>query len=161
VRIAQAGLCLLVLAAMGCGGETTQAGRAANAAARDSAAKADSVKAIELAKDLKITHVMIGKRIGEGNRITEPTFQFSPADTVYVSVGTMGSPDTAKIEARWTNQRGELVDSSKMSMKPKGRDVIVLQAARAKGWTPGAYRITVYADGDSAETRTFAVQKPQ
>jgi hypothetical protein len=46
-------------------------------------------------------------------------------------------------------------------MKPKGRENTALRAFRAKGWAPGAYRITVYADGDSIDSKTYAVRKPQ
>src|SRR5688572_31918199 len=93
------GLAVLVVAAAGCGsGETSTAGKAA-AAARDSAAKADSARAEETSKTLKITNVMIGKRIDQSShRVTEPTFQFEPVDTVYVSIGTVGSPDTAAFQ---------------------------------------------------------------
>jgi hypothetical protein len=110
---------------------------------------------------LKITNVMIGKRIGPGDRVAEPTFQFDPADTVYVSIGSVGSPDSARFEAHWTNQKGERVDSAATTMKPKGRENTALRAFRAKGWAPGAYRITVYADGDSIDSKTYAVRKPQ
>jgi hypothetical protein len=155
-------LAVFVAASAGCGGQdTSPAARAAAAAARDSAAHADSARAMESAKTLKVTNVMIGKRIDQANRVTEPTFQFAPNETVYVSIGTVGSPENANFEGRWTNQRGERVDSSKKSIQPKGRDQTVLQAARAKGWAPGPYRITIYADGDSVDTKTFAVQKPQ
>jgi hypothetical protein len=109
---------------------------------------------------LKITNVMIGKHIGEGSRVTEPTFQFDPTDTVYVSIGTVGSPDSAKFEARWTNQRGERVDSAVKQIQPKGRENTALHSFRAKGWAPGPYRITIYADGDSVDSKTFAVRKP-
>jgi hypothetical protein len=102
---------------------------------------------------------MIGKRIGEGNRVTEPTFQFAPSETVYVSVGSVGSPDTAALSARFTNQKGEVVDSATKTIQPKGRENTALLAARPKGWTPGAYRITVYANGDSVDSKTFAVAK--
>jgi len=156
------GFLVLVAAAAGCGGasDTSTAGKAA-AAARDSAARADSARAEETSKTLKITNVMIGKRIGEGSRVTEPTFQFEPVDTVYVSIGTVGSPDTAAFQARWTNQKGEVVDSSAKTIQPKGRENTELHASKAKGWSPGAYRITIYADGDSVDSKTFAVRKPQ
>ena len=160
VHVRRIGLPLLVAAAAGCGqSETSTAGMAA-AAARDSAAKADSARAAETSKTLKITNVMIGKHIGEGSRVTEPTFQFDPTDTVYVSIGTVGSPDSAKFEARWTNQRGERVDSAVKKIQPKGRENTALYSFRAKGWAPGPYRITIYADGDSVDTKTFAVRKP-
>ena len=148
------------IALAGCGsGDTSTAGMAA-AAARDSAAKADSARAEETSKKLKITNVMIGKRIGQGGRVTEPTFQFEPADTVYVSIGTVGSPDTAAFQARFTNQKGEVVDSSERTIQPKGRENTELHASQAKGWAPGPYRITIYADGDSVDSKTFAVRKP-
>ena len=156
------GLVVLVAAAAGCSGgsDTSTAGKAA-AAARDSAAKADSLRAEETSKTLRITNVMIGKRIGPGGRVTEPTFQFEPVDTVYVSIGTVGSPDTAAFQARWTNQKGEAVDSSAKTIQPKGRENTELHASKAKGWPAGAYRITIYADGDSVDSKTFAVRKPQ
>jgi hypothetical protein len=155
------GLTLLVASLVGCGGSDTSQQAQAAAAARDSAAKADSARAQETSKTLRITNVMIGKRIGEGSRVTEPTFQFDPIDTVYVSIGTVGSPDTAAFQARWTNQKGEVVDSSAKTIQPKGRENTELHASKAKGWAPGAYRITIYANGDSVDSKTFAVRKPQ
>lgn len=157
VRGAVALMVATVVAACQSGGSRAQQEETAAAAA--AAAKADSVKAEETSKNLRVTHVMIGKRIGEGDRVTEPTFQFAPAETVYVSIGTVGSPDTVALQARWTNQKGELVDSSAKTIQPKGRENTALHAARVKGWTPGAYRITIYADGDSVDSKTFAVAK--
>ena len=157
VRGAVALMVATVVAGCQSGGSRVQQEETAAAAA--AAAKADSAKAEEASKNLRVTHVMIGKRIGEGNRVTEPTFQFAPSETVYVSIGTVGSPDTAALQARWTNQKGELVDSSAKTIQPKGRENTALQAARAKGWAPGAYRITIYADGDSVDSKTFAVAK--
>ena len=163
MRIVGQGVFAVVIAgSIGCGAEdTSPAARAAAAAARDSAARADSARALETAPTLKVTNVMIGKRVDQSSRVTEPTFQFAPSETVYVSIGSVGSPQNADFEARWTNQRGERIDSSKKSIQPKGRNQTVLQAARPKGWAPGPYRITIYADGDSIDTKTFAVQKPQ
>jgi hypothetical protein len=155
------GLAVLVMGVAACGGSDTSTAGMAAAAARDSAARADSARAEETSKTLKITNVMIGKRIGEGSRVTEPTFQFDPVDTVYVSIGTVGSPDTAAFQARWTNQKGQVVDSSAKTIQPKGRENTELHASKARGWAPGAYRITIFADGDSVDSKTFAVRKPQ
>jgi hypothetical protein len=145
----------------GCQGGGSQAEQEEAASAAAAAASADSARAEESSKTLRVTNIMIGKHIGEGSRVTEPTFQFDPADTVYVSIGTVGSPDTAAFQARWTNQKGEVVDSSTKTIKPKGRENTELHASKAKGWAPGAYRITIYADGDSVDSKTFAVRKAQ
>jgi hypothetical protein len=160
-HVVRVGLVVLVVVAAGCGGGDTSTKGMAAAAARDSAAKADSARAEETSKNLKVTNVMIGKRIGEGSRVTEPTFQFDPVDTVYVSIGTVGSPDSAVFSAHWTNQKGEVIDSSVKKIEPKGRENTEIHAFRAKGWAPGAYRITIHADGDSVDSKTFAVRKPQ
>lgn len=159
-HVVHGGKALLVSMLLGaCQGGDTRAEQGERAAADSAAARADSIRAEESAKTLKITHVMIGKRIGEGNRVTEPTFQFAPQETVYVSVGTIGSPDTAALMARWINQKGQVIDSSAQTIQPKGRDNTALRAAPPKGWTPGAYRVTIYANGDSVDSKTFAVAK--
>ena len=150
---------LISVLLVNCQGGSSRAEQAESAAADSAAAAAVSAKAEEESKTLKITNVMIGKRIGEGNRVTEPTFQFAPSETVYVSVGSVGSPDTVTLAARWTNQKGEVVDSSAQTIQPKGRENTALLAARPKGWAPGAYRITIYANGDSVDSKTFAVAK--
>jgi hypothetical protein len=159
-HVGRAGAAFLVSTLLvGCQPGGSRAEQAESAAADSAAAAAATARAEEASKTLKVTHAMIGKRVGEGNRVTEPTFQFAPSETVYVSVGTVGSPDSAVLAARWTNQKGEVVDSSARTIQPKGRDNTALQAARAKGWTPGAYRVTIYANGDSVDSKTFAVAK--
>ena len=131
--------------------EETAAIDSARAAADDSAAQANS-------KELKLTAVMIGRQIGANNLITEPTFQFAPADTVFLSVATVGSPDTAALRAVVIGQNGKAVDSTAQTIKPQGHVTTPLRLAPEKGWKPGTYRLTLYNDGDSVDAKTFAVQ---
>jgi len=132
--------------------EETAAIDSANAAARDSAAEANS-------KELKVQAVMIGKKIGANKLITEPTFQFAPGDTVFLSVATTGSPDSAALAAVVIGQNGKVVDSTAQTIRPNGHSTTAFQAAPAKGWTAGTYRITLYNNGDSVDAKTFAVKK--
>jgi hypothetical protein len=111
------------------------------------------------ADELAISGVMIGKRLGQNNLITEPTFQFAPQDTVYVSVGTTGAPDSANLTAVWQFQTGKTVDSTSQTIQPKGATNTEFHVANPKGWPVGTYKVTIYADGDSVEARTFAVKK--
>ena len=110
-------------------------------------------------KELKVAGVMIGKRLGENNLIIEPTFQFAPADTVYVSVSTEGQPESATLSAKWRFQTGQLVDSSSQTIKPEGRENTEFHVSNPKGWPAGTYNVTVYADGDSVDSKNFAVKK--
>ena len=109
--------------------------------------------------ELAISGVMIGKRIGQNNLITEPTFQFGPKDTVYVSVGTTGAPDSANLTAVWHFQGGKKVDSTSQTIHPKGPTNTEFHAVDSKGFPVGTYLVTIYADGDSVDARTFAVKK--
>ena len=52
------------------------------------------------------------QRLGSENRIAEPTFQFAPVDTVYVSVGIQGAPAESSVGARWLAQGGKTLDST-------------------------------------------------
>ncbi|HUF35250.1 MAG TPA: hypothetical protein VMN37_04825 [Gemmatimonadales bacterium] len=144
----------VVVAGAACGGreEEHTAGSETGAAAESVAAPAPE------SRELEVAGVMIGKRIGENNLITEPTFQFQPLDTVYVSIATTGVPDSASLAALWHFQTGRVVDSSARTIRPEGPENTEFHVFRPKGWPVGTYKVTIYADGDSVDARTFAVR---
>jgi hypothetical protein len=154
-KVARVLLGAAVVAASACGGGSTDRAGTETAAA-DSAAAAGPAP---VPNELEIASVMIGKRIGENNLITEPTFQFAPADTVYVSVGTTGAPESATLTAVWHFQTGKTVDSTARTIQPEGLENTEFHVANPKGWPVGTYKVTIYADGDSVDARTFAVKK--
>jgi hypothetical protein len=112
-----------------------------------------------VSKELTVAGVMIGKRIGENNLITEPTFQFAPKDTIYISVSTEGAPDSASLSAKWRFQTGQVVDSSSQTIRPEGEENTEFHVLNPKGWPVGTYNVTIYADGDSVDSKNFAVKK--
>ncbi|MBA3258795.1 MAG: hypothetical protein H0T68_04930 [Gemmatimonadales bacterium] len=146
-------LAAAVVVAAGCGGrDEAESGTAAGAAPAGSTAAAPS-------NEFKVANVMIGKRIGANNLITEPTFQFAPPDTIYVSVGTTGKSDSTAITAVWHFQTGQTVDSSTQAISPDGPENTEFHVSRPKGWPMGTYNVIIYADGDSVDGKTFAVKK--
>ena len=102
---------------------------------------------------------MIGKHIGQNNLITEPTFQFAPKDTVFISVSTTGKPESAALSTKWRFQTGEVLDSSEKTIQPKGEDATEFHLATSKDLKVGTYSVTVYADGDSVDSKAFVVKK--
>jgi len=155
-HVAGALTAVVLVAAVACQGRDaarpdagTETGATGTATAADTA----------VSKELKVAGVMIGKRIGENNLITEPTFQFAPADTVYVSVSTEGMPDSAELSARWMFQTGKVVDSSGQTVTPEGKDNTEFHISNRKGWQVGTYNVTIYANGDSVDAKNFAVKK--
>jgi hypothetical protein len=144
-----------LLAAVGCKGRDTappagaETGTTATAGAPDTAAS----------QEFKVAGVMIGKRIGENKMITEPTFQFGPQDTVYASVSTEGARESAELTAVWRFQTGQTVDSSSQTISPQGDENTEFHVTNPKGWPAGTYNVTIYANGDSVDSKNFAVKK--
>ena len=122
-------------------------------------AMADSVRdAAASSAELRVSNVMIGRRVGAGNHITEPTFQFAPQDTVYVSVGTSGSTGTDHLTAAWRSQTGEVVQQSSVPIPAAGQNA-AFQLSQSKGLKPGTYKVVVFLGNDSADAKVFVVKK--
>lgn len=155
-HVARALAAVALVAAVACKGrDTAPAGGGTETGATGTAPAADTA----VSKELKVAGVMIGKRLGENKLITEPTFQFAPADTIYVSVSTEGAPESADLSAKWLFQTGQVVDSSTQSIKPQGKDNTEFHISNPKGWPIGTYSVTIYANGDSVDAKNFAVKK--
>ncbi|HUR93618.1 MAG TPA: hypothetical protein VMY76_03480 [Gemmatimonadales bacterium] len=143
---------------LACGGENR--GQDAESASADSAARhADSVARAATTGEVRVANVMIGKRLGSENRIAEPTFQFAPQETVFVSVGIQGAPADAKLAARWLAQTGKTLDSTVQSIGSGDKGNKEFHLSQPKGWQPGTYLVTLFLNEDSVEAKTFAVRK--
>jgi hypothetical protein len=141
-----------------CGGGSRD--RGTETATVDSEARsADSAARAASTGELRLANVMIGKRLGPENRIAEPTFQFGPQDTVFVSVGLQGAPADAKLSARWLAQTGKTLDSTAQPISSGSPGNKEFHLAQPKGWKPGTYLVTLYLNDDSADSKTFAVKK--
>jgi hypothetical protein len=159
-HVAGALTAVVLVAAVACQGrDAARPDAGTETGATGTATAADTAADTAVSKELKVAGVMIGKRIGENNLITEPTFQFAPADTVYVSVSTEGMPDSAELSARWMFQTGKVVDSSGQTVTPEGKDNTEFHISNRKGWQVGTYNVTIYANGDSVDAKNFAVKK--
>jgi len=121
-------------------------------------AKADSAAAAPAKpKERRVSNVMIGKHIGTNNLVTEPTFQFTPQETVFVSVATEGAEGAGEMTAAWRSQNGEVVQKTTESIQP-GKNTL-FQLSEAKGLKPGTYKVVLFLGDDSTDTKVFAVKK--
>lgn len=130
--------------------ESHQAG--AETGAADSAAMAASS-----AVGRRVSNVMIGRQVGPKDRVTEPTFQFTPHDTVHVSVATEGTGG-GRLSAAWRSQSGEVLQQTSVPVPPAGENT-AFHLSRPGGLKPGTYKVIVFLDDDSVETKVFAVKK--
>jgi hypothetical protein len=155
-HVARACAAAVLVAAIACKGrDAAPAGAGTETASTDTAAST----AAPVSKELKVSGVMIGKHIGNNKLITEPTFQFAPKDTIYVSISTEGQPESVELTAKWRFQTGQVVDSSSQTVKPSGSENTEFHVSNPKGWPVGTYNVTIYADGDSVDSKNFAVKK--
>jgi hypothetical protein len=155
VRMLPAALAAVALVA--CGGGSREA---ADTAAVDSAAPAaDSAARAASTGKLRVANVMIGKRLGSENRIAEPTFQFAPSETVFVSMGIQGAPGDGQLSARWLAQGGKVLDSTSQKVSAGEAGNKEFHLAQPKGWKPGTYLVTLYLNNDSVDAKAFAVRK--
>jgi hypothetical protein len=152
-QVARAFAAAVLVALVGCGGGNEA--QQAQGTETGAAAPADTA----VSRDLDVAAIMIGKRIGQTNLITEPTFQFAPKDTVYISVSTTGAPDSATLSTKWRFQTGEVLDSSRKTIQPEGEDATEFHLTSPKAMRVGTYSVTVYADGDSVDSKAFVVKK--
>jgi hypothetical protein len=131
----------------------------------DSARSADSDRgatdsaslAAEAPPVLRVSNVMIGRQVGPGNRITDPTFEFAPKDTVHVSVGTTGPAGGTPLTAAWRSQSGEILLKSSEPVRP-GENAD-FQLSEPKGLKVGTYKVILFLGEDSVDTKVFVVKK--
>ena len=147
-------LVLAALLAVGCSGAEDSRESEVGSARTDSAELAASTAA---PAGLKVSGVMIGKRVGTGNLITEPTFQFSPTDTVHVSITTEGS-GAGQLTAAWRSQSGEILQKTTEFGRPEGENT-AFAFTQPKGLKPGTYKVVVLLNDDSVDTKVFVVKK--
>jgi hypothetical protein len=155
-HMARVGMQLGWLAALagGCSGSEGSRSSAADTGATDSAALAASSGA---PAELAVSNVMIGRQIGPGNRIIDPTFEFAPKDTVHISVATTGSGD-GTLTAAWRSQSGEILQRTETPVPPAGEHA-GFALSDAKGLKPGTYKVIVFLGADSVDTKVFVVKK--
>ncbi len=153
-HFARVGAPLLLVVGMAAACGRTDRTSLGGAGVGDSATLAGSVAK---PAQLHVSNVMIGRQIGPGNMITDPTFQFAPQDTVFVSVATEGAGEGI-LTAAWRSQSGEILQKSSEPVTSAGEN-IPFHLTQPKGLKQGTYKVIVFLDDDSVETRVFAVKK--
>jgi len=101
--------------------------------------------------------VTLGRTIGPDKRIINASQQFSPTETIYASVETMGSATAATLAARWTFEDGQLVDQSSQAIAPTGPAITEFHISKPSGWPSGKYKLEILLDGKSAGTKEFTI----
>jgi hypothetical protein len=107
---------------------------------------------------VRVTDVTLGRSVGEDKAIADRTETFRASDTIYASVATDGSANSATLRARWTFEDGQVVDESTRTIAPNNRQRTEFHITKPTGWPPGKYKLEVFLDNQPAETKNFEVR---
>ncbi|HET6637244.1 MAG TPA: hypothetical protein VFH82_00470 [Gemmatimonadota bacterium] len=109
---------------------------------------------------VSVSSVTTGSAIGEGNKVTTATTNFMPADTMYVSVETIGG-GTATLAAKWTYHKDgnvAVVKEDSMKLETYGPATNQFHVSKPDGWPAGDYQVEITLDGQPAGTKTLTVK---
>lgn len=107
---------------------------------------------------VRVSDVTLGRSVGGDKAVTDRTDTFGPNDTIYASVATDGSASNATLRARWTFEDGQVVNESTKTIAPSNRERTEFHISKPDGWPAGKYKLEVFLDNRSVETKDFEVR---
>jgi hypothetical protein len=109
-----------------------------------------------------VSSIETGKHIGADLRITDTTGTFARRDTLYVSVVSNNTMPTSMLQAKWTFQTGQVVDSTTQAVSPPAAgstaSVTEFHVVKPSGWPVGTYTVALFLDGQSVGSRQLTVK---
>jgi hypothetical protein len=106
---------------------------------------------------VRVTDVTLGRSVGGDKAITDRTDKFKPNDTIYASIATDGAAQSATLRAKWSFEDGQLVNESTRTIAPINKERTEFHIAKPDGWPAGKYKLEVFLNDQSAETKAFDV----
>src|SRR5687767_9154287 len=107
---------------------------------------------------VEIAEVELGKDLHADDSIRNETDDFARRDTVYASVRTSGTSNSATITARWTIEDGQDVDERTETISPNGDAYTPFFITQPGGLQAGKYTLSVLLNGAEAQKKEFEVK---
>jgi hypothetical protein len=104
---------------------------------------------------VRVTDLTLGRAVGGDKAVTDRTDSFRPNDTIYASVATEGSAQSATLRAKWSFENGQLVDEATQTIAPNNRARTEFHISKPDGWPAGKYKVEVFLNDQSADAKTF------
>lgn len=106
---------------------------------------------------VSVVAVDLGRNIDAEKKVTERVEEFKPSDTIYASVVTSGAAPNARIGVKWTFEDGQVVDQAEQVIAPDGAATTEFHITKPDGLPAGNYKVEVFVDGSSVQTKDFKV----
>lgn len=107
---------------------------------------------------VSVTSITLGNQVDGSQNVSTPSDTFAPTDTVYASVATSGTSQSATLSAKWTYQDGQSVNESSQTIAPNGDAVTTFHIAKPDGWPTGDYKVEVSLDGNVVQSKDFTIK---
>ena len=107
---------------------------------------------------LNVSDVTLGRSVSADKRVADQTDTFSPQDTIYASVHTTGTSQSANLVARWTFQDGQVVTESNEAISPSGDAYTEFHIFKPSGWPTGKYTLHLLMNGQEVQTKDLTVK---
>lgn len=114
--------------------------------------------AVADASVVEIAEVDLGKGLQADKSIRDETDDFARRDTVFASVRTTGTSNSATITARWTFEDGQVVDERTETISPSGDAYTTFFITQPGGLPAGKYTLSVLLNGAEAQKKEFEVK---
>jgi hypothetical protein len=105
----------------------------------------------------RVSWIELGSAADPNGRVTSPSSQFAPKDTIYVSVLTDGQPSGSTLSARWSYEDGQVVSENQQTLGAD-RQATEFHIAKPDGWPAGRYKVEIALNGQPAGSREFEVR---
>ena len=110
---------------------------------------------------VSVAAVTLGNAIDAEKKIASAVDTFTPKETIYASVDTIGT-GPAKVRALWSFVRGEKVakvDETTIELNPTGPATNEFHVSKPSGWPKGDYKVEIFLNDAAvpAQTKTFKV----
>lgn len=108
--------------------------------------------------DLEAVALELGSRLDADGRVAATQERFRPADTVQLSLVTVGSAPAAMLVVEWRDANGSVLATDQRAVAVTGPAVHSFSRAVEGGWAPGRYVVEARLGGESAGVREFEVR---
>jgi hypothetical protein len=108
-------------------------------------------------RPLEVTAIQVGRSRNADRTVAQPTFEFRPDETIYVSIVTEGAGDDAVVKVRWRFGSGT-VGESQQTISPRDRAVTPFEMRSAAGFPIGEYTLEVFLNDTPVGTRDLRVR---
>lgn len=101
----------------------------------------------------------LGRGVDANKKVTDGTDDFTPKDTIYLSVKTDGAAANSEVKVRWTYQDGQLVKEDKRMISAGGDAWTEFHISKpGAGFPKGDYKVIAYVNGVEKGSKTFEVK---